>query len=125
MAKNYRGTGSVVRIKSAAANVTAGDPKVEGGFHGVVANTASAGSAYSLHIAGEHEVPFVSSAVQGSTIYITDSSGALSLTGAVGKRIFGKVSAVPGASNTGTYLKEPATGYMWVILAHQNDAQAS
>jgi predicted RecA/RadA family phage recombinase len=122
MAKNYRGTGSVVRIKSAAAAVTAGSPKVEGGFHGVVANTAAIGGSYSLHITGEHEVDFVSSAVQGSTVYITDATGALTLSGAAGKRIFGKVSAVPGASNTGTYLKEPASGKMWVILAHQNDA---
>jgi len=122
MAKNYRGTGSVVRIKSAAATVTAGSPKVEGGFHGIVANSASTGGAYSLHISGEHEVDFVTSAVQGSTVYITDANGALTLSSGSGKRIFGKVSAVPGASNTGTYLKEPASGKMWVILAHQNDA---
>lgn len=124
MANNYRGTGSVVRIKSAAAAVTSGNPKVEGGFHGVVANSAAVGAAYSLYIDGEHEVTFVTSAVQGSTVYITDATGALTLSSGSGKRIFGKVSAVPGASNTGTYLKEPASGKMWVILAHQNDAAA-
>jgi hypothetical protein len=80
------------------------------------------GGTYSLAITGEHEVPFVTSAVLGSTVYITDATGALSLSSATGKRILGKVSAVPGASNTGTYAKEPASGKMWVILAHQNDA---
>jgi hypothetical protein len=67
-------------------------------------------------------VSFVTSAVQGSTVYITDATGALTLSPGTGKRVFGKVSAVPGASNTGTYAKEPASGKMWVILAHQNDA---
>jgi hypothetical protein len=124
MAKTYRGTGDVVRIKSAAAAVTAGTPIVEGGFHGVPQTTVASGGTYSLAITGEHEVSFVTSAVQGSTVYITDATGALTLSSGTGKRVFGKVSAVPGASSTGTYAKEPASGKMWVILAHQNDAAA-
>ena len=122
MATNYRGTGDVVRIRSAAAAVTAGTPKVEGGFHGVPQTTVATGGTYSLAITGEHEVTFVTNAVQGSTVYITDATGALTLSSGTGKRVFGKVSAVPGASSTGTYAKEPASGKMWVILAHQNDA---
>ena len=122
MARNYRGTGTVVRIKSAAAAVTGGSPKVEGGFHGIVGVSAAAGEPYPLHIDGEYEVNAVASVVQGSTIYITDSSGALSLTSGSGKRIFGKCSAVYGAGSASTFGKEPASGKMWVRLAHQNDA---
>lgn len=122
MAKNHRGTGSIVRIKSAGGARVSGTPYVEGGFHGIAATSCASGGTYNLHIDGEWEVDFVSSSVQGSTVYITDSTGALTLSSGTGKRIFGKVSAVPGASSTGTYAKEPASGKMWVILAHQNDA---
>lgn len=122
MARNYRGTGSVVRIKSASAAVTAGSPKVEGGFHGIVGVSASSGDPYPLHITGEYEVDAVASVAQGSTVYITDATGALTLSAGSGKRVFGKCSGVYGAGSTSTFGKEPASGKMWVILAHQNDA---
>lgn len=122
MARNYRGTGDVVRIKAAGAAVTGGSPKVEGGFHGIVGVSAGSGEPYPLHINGEYEVDAVASVAQGSTVYITDASGALTLTSGAGKRIFGKCSAVYGSGQTSTFGKEPASGKMWVVLAHQNDA---
>lgn len=126
---NRRGPqpGKRIRIRAAAAARTGGTPVVENGFAGFPETTCAIGETYWLNIGGdgaEFEIAFISGAVLGSPVYITDATGVLAITGGTGLRLFGKVSAVPGAGNTGTFNREPATGKMWVTLTDQVAAAA-
>lgn len=125
--KNYRGGGSKYRqVVTAAAPRSGGSPVVEDGFAGMVEVDAASGQRYALRRDGEFEVPFVSGAQKGHTVYINETSFALTTAAfgtapGAGTRAFGRVSAVPGNSNTGNSAEEPKTGKMWITLGATED----
>src|SRR4051812_9644893 len=119
--KNYRGGGSKFRqIVTAASARTGGSPVVEDGFAGVAEVNAAIGQRYALRRDGEFEFPTFAAAAKGANVVIA-ANGTLSVAqpGAAGAAPFqfGRVSAVPGNSNTGTATEEPKAGSVWVAVS--------
>lgn len=121
--KNYRGGGSKYRqVVTAAAARTGGSAVVEDGFAGIVEVDAATGQRYALRRDGEFEVPFVTGAQKGHNVLIAATTPFAMTTAAygvaptAGTRVLGRVTAVPGNSNTGAAGEEPKTGKMWIAL---------
>lgn len=121
MATSYKGQASRVHITSAAAAVTGGVAVVEDGWAGIPLTDAATGAAYTLAVEGEFEVDFITSSAVGDYVLIAESDNALTRAASLpssgsAKRLFAKVTAVPGASGTGTYGNFPVSGKMWIKL---------
>lgn len=120
--KNYRGTGDRVIVNASAARLS-GQLVRESQWVGVCETDAASGQRVALRVRGEFEIPFVASSVKGDDVYIsTDGLNTISRVAAGAARpastqYVGKVSAVPGDTNTGTATEQaPAAGSMWVRL---------
>lgn len=107
-ARNYKGRSDRVDIQAAAAARTHGVPTMENGWHGIPITKAALGEGYTLQVEGEVEVPFISTSVVGTLVYITAADNTLAITSGSGKREFGKVTRIQG-DRYGT-----PTGKMWV-----------
>jgi hypothetical protein len=119
LATNYKGEGLKVLIPSAGGARTAGTVALDNGWVGVVQTTVASGAQYVLAVEGEYEVDFITSSVQGDYILFDESAGTLSRSTTVpltsdDKRLFAKVTAIPGTP--GTHGDYPASGKMWVKI---------
>jgi predicted RecA/RadA family phage recombinase len=135
MAKNYRGRGERTTVIAAAPR-SSGAFLIEQQLHGVAYTTTPDPNAYGpdnpnqygLMLEGEFEIPFITSAAVGDTVYMGTTTFALArvATGAAAPTIGGnaavrpvaKVMAVPG-NGPDSAGKEPAAGFMWVKLLPQ------
>jgi hypothetical protein len=128
---NYKSDGSVVPVTVTGA-VEAGTPIVRNGIVGIAGNaTGPSGGTVYLQTQGEFEINFISGCVVGDLVEIKASDNtlarkayALGASASSGHRILGQVTAVPGANNTGTHGKYPASGKMWVRLWADNTGTA-
>lgn len=121
MATSYKGQATRIHIPSAGAARTQGVPVLENGWLGIPLTTAASGASYTLAVEGEFEIDFIASCVLGDFVVYDESAGTLSRATSIpltsdDKRILGKVTAVPGASGTGTFGNAPASGKMWIKL---------
>jgi hypothetical protein len=121
MATSYKGQATRIHIPSAGAARTTGVPVVESGWVGIPLTSAASGASYTLAVEGEFEIDFITSCVVGDFVTIDASSNALARSTSIpdtsdDKRILGKVTAVPGASGTGTFGNSPVSGKMWIKL---------
>ena len=127
MATSYKGQADRVHIPAAGAARVQGVPVIESQWAGIALTTAASGAPYTLAVEGEFELTFVASSVVGDWIMIAAADNAITrvatLPGAgTARRLFAKVTAVPGSSGTGTYGNSPVSGKMWVKIL-SNDAQ--
>ena len=121
MATSYKGQATRVHIPSAGAARTQGVPVIESQWAGIPLTTAASGAPYTLAVDGEFEIDFIASSVVGDWIMIAASDNALTRVASLpssgsARRLFAKVTAVPGASGTGTFGNSPVSGKMWVKI---------
>jgi hypothetical protein len=137
VALNKRGLGKRINVTAAAAR-TSGQAVVEQGWAGFAETTTpdpntefsqytAQDMQYVLDTEGEWEVPFISGAVIGDSVYIGTSTFAMAVVAAQAAAptiaanavvlLFAKVTAVPGGLPNGQ--PEPATGLMWIALQPQ------
>lgn len=121
--KNYRGGGTRFRqVVTAAAARTSGQAVVEDQFAGVAEVNAATSDRYALRRDGEFEFPLVATAAKGDVVFINRTApfaltrAAAGTAAAIGVTVFGRVTGVPGNSNTGNATEEPKTGKMWVAV---------
>ena len=122
MAKNHRGTGERVHVTAAAAR-TSGVLTRESQFTGVPITNALNGARYALAITGEWEIPFVSGALKGDDVWIsqdglnTVSRTAHNAAAPATTDYVGRVTGVPGdAASKAVGDAAPPAGKMIVAL---------
>lgn len=104
MALNLReGSAGVVHVTAAAAR-TSGSVVVEEGWVGFATTDAASGAVYALDCRPgiKYEITKIGAEAKGDFVYVTVSTGALSLSGGTGKKLFGKVVEAEGGLTYGT-----------------------